>query len=91
MILELGTFIVFAGGRISTHHKEMLARGEALVASSCRQDSDITGFKGKRPASFATELHLAGPSGDAEHFVYLRMVVYVVVDAIAPGIPQPFF
>jgi hypothetical protein len=91
VILNVGAFVIFAGRRVSTHDKEILARGEALVTGSCREDRDIARFEGKRPASFATELHLAAASGDAEHFVYPRMVMNVVVDAIAPGISPAVF
>src|SRR3954447_26450338 len=68
-ILARGACVVFAAWRISTDDKEILARREALVSGTCRQNGDITSFKGKRPASFATELHLAAAAGDAENFV----------------------
>jgi hypothetical protein len=83
-ILARGAFVVFAGWRVSTDHEEILTRGEALVSCTCRQNGDITSFKCERPASFAAELHLAGAAGDAKNFVYSRMVVIVVVYAIAP-------
>src|SRR5947207_11064706 len=83
-ILARGAFVVFAAWRVSTDHKEILTRGEELVSRTCRQNGDITSFKCERPASVAAELHLPGAAGDAKNFVYPRMVVNVVVDAIAP-------
>src|SRR3954447_1943900 len=90
-ILARGAFVVFAGWRVSTDHKEILARREALVTGTCRENGDITGFKGERPASFAAELHLAAAARDAENFVYQRMVMNVIVDAVAPRISPAVF
>jgi len=61
------------------------------VSGTCRQNGDITGFKGERSASFAAELHLAGAAGDAENFVYPRMIMNVIVDAVAPRISPAVF
>src|SRR5436853_7049718 len=44
-ILARGAFVVFAAWRVSTDHKEILGRREALVSGTCRQNGDITSLR----------------------------------------------
>ena len=71
-------------GRISPNHQKIVTGFQTLVSRASGQDRNVTCFQNKRAPFWTAELNLAGAAGDAEHFVNARVIVSIVVDAIAP-------
>ena len=71
-------------GWIGPDHQKIVARFKALVSGAGRQDRNITRFQDERAPFGAAELNPAGAARDAEHFVNARVVMSIVVDAVAP-------
>jgi hypothetical protein len=57
-----------------------------MVASARRQDRDVSGLDGQGTPLEATELHLALTMGDPQNLMNPRMIMDVIVDAVAPGV-----
>src|SRR5262249_9777066 len=76
-------FVVTAGGRI---HQQILAGGEPLVARPGGQDHNIAGLGAKLFSAFTAEANPGMTARNPEHFVRSRVVVCVIVNAVAPGI-----
>jgi hypothetical protein len=66
--------------RSSEHQK--IARFQALVSRASGLDCDVSRFQEES----AAELNLAGAARDAEHFVNARVIMRIVVDAVAPRV-----
>ena len=54
------------------------------MACTSGKDRHVTCLDGQRPPLGSPEAHLAAAARDAENFVNARMVVNIVVDAVAP-------
>src|SRR5262249_18906283 len=75
-----------AEGRICAAPQQVLAGGESLVARSGRQHHHVAGLEVKRFSPFAAEANPGMAAHDPEHFVRARVIVHVIVNAVAPGI-----
>jgi hypothetical protein len=54
------------------------------VSGARRQDRNVTRFQDKRAPFGAAELNPAGAARDAKYFVNTRVVMSIVVAAVAP-------
>src|SRR5215471_12609210 len=79
-------FVVTAGGRIGADHQQILAGGEPLVARPGGQDHNIAGLEAKLFSAFTAEANPGMTAREAEYFVRSRVVVCVIVNAVAPRI-----
>jgi hypothetical protein len=85
-VFRRGADIELAGGRVSSDHQKITARFQALVSRASGQDRNVTRFQEERAPFGAAELNLAGAARDAEHFVNARVIMRIVVDAVAPRV-----
>ena len=70
--------------RIGADHAEIFAGRYQLVAGARGQDRDVASRDIESPAVVTAELHARMPTGDAERLMHGRMVVQIIVDAVAP-------
>src|SRR5204863_10150258 len=71
-------------GWIRPDHQKIIACFKALVSGARRQDRNVTRFQDERAPFGAAELNPAGAARDAKYFVNTRVVMSIVVDAVAP-------
>ena len=79
-------FVVGSVGRISTYYEEGLARRKALMTGAGRKDYGIAGLQLEDAAFIAPETHRCASASDAKNFVNPRVIMEIIVDAIAPRI-----
>jgi hypothetical protein len=68
------------------NHHEVLARGETLMAGASGKDHYVAGAKFECAAAVATEPNFGAAARDPQHLVNARVIVQMVVDAIAPAV-----
>src|SRR4051812_35507749 len=56
------------------------------MAGTCRQDCHVSGLDGHDTTLETAELHLGSTTGNAKDFMNARMVMDVIVNAVAPGV-----
>src|SRR5947209_7105740 len=79
-------FLVFPERRIGTDDEQVLAAGEPLMAGAGGQHRHIARFEVEHASAIAAEPHPGAAARDAEHLVDARVVMRVVIDAVAPGL-----
>src|ERR1700685_1823292 len=80
------TLVVSAIRGIGAHDEEILAGLERLMSCPGRKDEDVACSDFKSPAFVAAEPHLGAAARNAEHFMDARVIVQIVVNAVAPAI-----
>jgi hypothetical protein len=83
-VLWRGADIERTCGRIRPDHQKIIACFKALVSRAGGQDRNVTRFQDERAPFGAAELDAAAAARDSEHFVDARVVMSIVVDAVAP-------
>lgn len=78
--------VIFSRGRVSADHQKVFRCSQSLVPGACRQDTDIAGDEEQRTAIFAAETNARASWRDTEHFMSARVIMHVIVNAIAPCI-----
>ena len=86
MVFDGRALVVCACRRIGADDKEVVGRGQALVARAGRQHCDVAGPQCKDPSCPAAEADTPLAARDAEHLMDSGVIVYVVIDTIAPGV-----
>ena len=76
--------VIFSGAWISADHQKVLGCLQSLVAGACRQDNYIACAEINRSALFPAETNPHVPSCDAKDFMRSRVVMYIIINAVAP-------
>jgi hypothetical protein len=72
--------------RVGANDEKVVGRRQALVARAGRQDDDIAALQREYPALPAAEADASLAARDAEHLMDPRVIVHIVVDAVAPDV-----
>jgi hypothetical protein len=79
-------FVIAAIGRIGANSNERLAGRQALMTGAGRKDYGITRFELDDATFVAPKTHGCAAPSDTQYFVNARVVVEIIVDAVASGI-----
>jgi hypothetical protein len=82
----LPRFALIVGARrwIGAYYQKIIACLQALMPGSRRKDGDVTRFEVESASVAATKPHLTTSPRDAKDFMDARMVMDIVIDAVAP-------
>lgn len=91
-VFQGGADIERTGVRISSHHQKIVADFKASMSRAGGQDRDVGRLQDQRAPFGATKQSLAGATRNTQHFVNPKLVMRIVVRAVAPrGAPAITF